>query len=679
MIEPSAGFDDEIHCSIETVELSNAPQYYALSYAWGDANITEAIKLGDCSVRVTTNLAAALRRLRCWEEPTKFWIDAISINQNSVMEKNHQVPLMATIYSQAVKVVMWLGEEGDDSKLAIALVKRWTDGIAYAKRAHAFYYDLDPLITLGACVEDAFHTESLHAVHHLLSRNYWSRIWIVQEVVLAKNGLILCGDCAIGRLELFSVLSIWGQISATSLPTKSFPSSKEKGMLLAAELGDFPVQGLMRLISERSEVQADNWSSNHDTLSLLQIGFERLCTDPRDRFYALFGLMNYEELPMRPNYRLTPDEVTVAFTIGLIQTSKRSDAISFSGIGFDPPEDRYLGFSTWVPHYNNKSGSRQFYFARSPQDRFRAAAGSQAEFIFQNLLPRGLLHARGILCGEISGIFLECPDSGKLKGSADLRWVWSCLEFASLASDSDSDSGQTCHPSGIPWRQAFFRTLIADESSIDSHETTDHSNNHEFYNLVEGFFASMRLQALQKAGPLVKSDYGVTNATTTNFFDNDVSRKINCEKSATQQKIGKEVAYWSINPSHTKNDKTRVELLRKFCGRAGQNNALQWPYEVHGDRFETFNARPFAAAAQAAAAGRCFYMTGEGYMGLAPRYAEKGDLICVLLGCSVPIIIRKKGDNYVVVGDTYVYGMMQGEMMSSVEKGRLQIEDLTFE
>jgi hypothetical protein len=43
------------------------------------------------------------------------------------------------------------------------------------------------------------------------------------------------------------------------------------------------------------------------------------------------------------------------------------------------------------------------------------------------------------------------------------------------------------------------------------------------------------------------------------------------------------------------------------------------------------------------------------------------------------MIIRRCGTNYVVVGDAYVYGMMKGEVMKQVEKGRLHVQDLTFE
>lgn len=57
-----------------------------------------------------------------------------------------------------------------------------------------------------------------------------------------------------------------------------------------------------------------------------------------------------------------------------------------------------------------------------------------------------------------------------------------------------------------------------------------------------------------------------------------------------------------------------------------------------------------------------FLTTCKGYIGWAHPRAEKGDKIYLLQGCSVPAILRKKPDGgYVIVGDAYVQGIMNGE------------------
>jgi hypothetical protein len=51
------------------------------------------------------------------------WIDAICINQDNREEKEHQIPLMAEIYSKALRVVVWLGEAEDDSDRALEEIR----------------------------------------------------------------------------------------------------------------------------------------------------------------------------------------------------------------------------------------------------------------------------------------------------------------------------------------------------------------------------------------------------------------------------------------------------------------------------------------------------------------------------------------------------------------------------
>ncbi|KAM7185483.1 hypothetical protein V8F33_012370 [Rhypophila sp. PSN 637] len=55
--------------------------------------------------------------------------------------------------------------------------------------------------------------------------------------------------------------------------------------------------------------------------------------------------------------------------------------------------------------------------------------------------------------------------------------------------------------------------------------------------------------------------------------------------------------------------------------------------------------------------------TGEMNIGLCPKEAEKGDVVCVILGCSVPIVLRPVDDHFVVVGEALVLDFMQGEAL----------------
>ena len=54
--------------------------------------------------------------------------------------------------------------------------------------------------------------------------------------------------------------------------------------------------------------------------------------------------------------------------------------------------------------------------------------------------------------------------------------------------------------------------------------------------------------------------------------------------------------------------------------------------------------------------------------GLGPTKAQKGDSVCILFGCSVPVVLRKVGTLEVpafqLIGEAFIYNMMEGQAMS---------------
>ncbi|KAF2736266.1 heterokaryon incompatibility protein, partial [Polyplosphaeria fusca] len=118
-------------CEIFHTSLQAAPGFEALSYAWGDASDKRIILLGNCSVRVTSNLFNAIMALRPLKEPSIIWIDSLCINQSDTNEKSWQVGLMSDIYQQAQKVIAWLGPADGSSDAVIDYL------ITLGERAHA--------------------------------------------------------------------------------------------------------------------------------------------------------------------------------------------------------------------------------------------------------------------------------------------------------------------------------------------------------------------------------------------------------------------------------------------------------------------------------------------------------------------------------------------------------------
>lgn len=110
--------------------------FEALSYAWGDPASQDILCVnnpnninGASQLPITSNLSSALRHLRYENKNRVLWVDAICINQNDTIERNAQVLRSADIYSFADRVVVWIGEESEDSGLAMRTVQQLGEGV----------------------------------------------------------------------------------------------------------------------------------------------------------------------------------------------------------------------------------------------------------------------------------------------------------------------------------------------------------------------------------------------------------------------------------------------------------------------------------------------------------------------------------------------------------------------
>ena len=85
--------------------------YNALSYRWGTETTSKIIRLNDHLFPVRRSLWGFLRQQqRSIEfETPYFWIDTLCIDQKSNRERGRQDNLMGQIYSEADKVLIWLG------------------------------------------------------------------------------------------------------------------------------------------------------------------------------------------------------------------------------------------------------------------------------------------------------------------------------------------------------------------------------------------------------------------------------------------------------------------------------------------------------------------------------------------------------------------------------------------
>ena len=213
---------------IQVFQLAQAPPFQAVSYVWGDPNITEPVLAGGCSLLVTKNLLAALSRIHkhCgvesdWPEPPAFlWIDAICINQQDTVEKQHQIRLMRDIYTGAAEVIMWVGEWSEDDREVLPLIEQWAKVTRLALYECCMQRRLEKDAIVEAIMRIASETrdgislvdetenrDGFIKLYVFLLREYWKRAWILQETVLARRGLIVCGGEEGRLIDLWFALS----------------------------------------------------------------------------------------------------------------------------------------------------------------------------------------------------------------------------------------------------------------------------------------------------------------------------------------------------------------------------------------------------------------------------------------------------------------------------------------
>jgi hypothetical protein len=71
---------------------------------------------------------------------------------------------------------------------------------------------------------------------------------------------------------------------------------------------------------------------------------------------------------------------------------------------------------------------------------------------------------------------------------------------------------------------------------------------------------------------------------------------------------------------------------------------------------------------------RRLFHTPDGYLGLGPPELLPGDLVCVLCGCSIPLLLRRVDSHYTLVGHCFVLGLMDGEAAQRVKEARAEIQ-----
>jgi hypothetical protein len=249
--------EDLIKCTLTTYPLTSHPSYTALSYTWGPQSLTHTIELNGIQIPIRENLWSFLNRKRLRHEYNPLWADAICIDQSRVHELNHQVQMMRQIYENAATVSVWLGEAADGSDEAMQILQ------------------LQPLSTLSTTKSlKAWETHEGRAILSLCKRKYWRRMWIIQELFLAKRVVIHCGTHDLDWQVLVNFLA-------------QLQDFKKRGRdIYTPQAHNILASPAMAIVREKVK-----WGRTPQPLkTLIQTYGEHEATDIRDKIYALLGI-----------------------------------------------------------------------------------------------------------------------------------------------------------------------------------------------------------------------------------------------------------------------------------------------------------------------------------------------------------------------------------------------------
>jgi hypothetical protein len=340
---PSTDPDAPIYCKlmetqIPIIQLGEAKSprfssiyYRALSYAWGSPVFPKILivvqeinsETGSTGLlNITENLHCALKTLRKQHGELVLWVDAICINQADDKERSKQVKNMPQIYAQATSVLIWLGIDSrqKDGRLCLKFFRELAALIACTNNQDKDQDFIDSWrnrVTINQAVSEFLNKGGRDAIGSFLTRPWFRRRWVVQEVVLAQDVAMLCGT--------------------EDISWKDFESALKELFEYNQDAFDQEHRTTLRVMSRIKDIK-----SRVPLDTLLEFA-EFECREPKDRLYALFGVIQhwFKDSPQDMSssmiesidYELSAEEIFTDFAVLMM---KMSTPEAMNGAQYNP-------------------------------------------------------------------------------------------------------------------------------------------------------------------------------------------------------------------------------------------------------------------------------------------------------------------------------------------------------
>lgn len=419
------------------------------------------------------------------------------------------------------------------------------------------------------------------ALVDLFERDYWDRLWVVQEVLNARSVTVYCGNTSLPwrvYVDASDAFKRHEEQLKQYLPStgnnKVIPLVSQQQFQYSVVLAFKGPASLERL---RQEPDAEPIS----LLSVLCNCRLKLSSEPRDKVFGVLGILPQEfKYNFPPNYSASLREVYTNVVEFLLHATGRFDVIC-SAIHFPFHTTSATKLPSWVPDWSHMLGVVPVGVIYS----FSAAGGTKAKFRFVDRPLRTKL--------EVSGIYLDIVyDKGIAVGTyytiedfimAFLNWRATILNRWPLQDDQI--------------RESFCRTLCLDQVKWCDARMWVRVYYHSFVSQIQQILPYIQL-------------------------DDELRWYISLETGIPRD--------------------NRKNLIYDNCARK--------------------------------MSGRLFFLTYHGLMGMGTGFMQHGDIVCVPLGCSTPVILRKqRNGEYRYVGDAYVDGYMYGKAVDELEEGKREL------
>jgi Heterokaryon incompatibility protein (HET) len=631
-------FEDDIKLQLFHAELNGRFEYRALSYTWDapyeglpadwdDPESKVPISINEQSFSLRKNLESALRHFQSgWKDGLVLWIDAISINQQDSKERSSAVLQMGRVYEMSQRTIVWLGPlhhltQAGFSKLN-ALSEHWenqSSGCAHRPLDPKHVAEYENIVLMDFGEKDSIG--QFEALAWVLDCVWWRRAWVMQEVVVAPSSMIICGNRG---LKFATVENAFWQLSQhiSSMPgAKLFDEGSEEQLILQH------VQRRGRIASQFVRLLAAYRHKAEYPLGLLYfLSMLRLrsCSDPRDKIYAALS-MTQEGRIISPDYVASPSQTYIHAAKQLINTIK-----NFNVLAYCEPSSADSDLPSWCPDWRKSTKPfRQPLFKKVLATRgsthrhvYSASGNSSLTVEFENesrsLKIKGILIGSINFKGELTKFGYKAPKTWDDTDGSDLHYEREAFR-ATHTKSYLNDKVISC-----AWLHEWFNWLGS--SKTNCVDLPDAASLPTIIPKEEPWTYSPRSGSDQFAQIYYRPS--LLGGSLHTFRD----------------------TYWRVMCADV-----WITVAGAFGSRiqAGSD----------GDKFEP---EKLLLAAGRSLPGRTFIATAGGLMGIGPEEVQIGDKIYVVLGSNVPFILRdQRNGTFTFVGECYVHGIMDGEVMKS--------------